>query len=481
MSLNKILKDAIQTHVPVVWIDAADSLGIEYELQRLAPELPATLLTWDLVRGVAIPQFPYPCVGDPVAAAGLGSQYRIAERPTVLLLHNYHWYLGRTEVVQALLNAIGNARAIPTTIVIAAPRIPLPRELETHLRFVEPGLPSVEEIRDIAEPLLSSVDCPCQRTVLLEALTGLTNAEVREIAHRACIASAQDPLQAVLSRKAELFERKTLLRQERSPDMLHSISGMSYLKEHCVKTLTSGYPAASRGLFLLGPGGCGKTAFAIALGNEMSRPVYAIDWSRLEEEAAVLDKELRNSLTRLEAMAPAILLLDEISTQIVRLGSVLDGNRLTKIWGVLVEWMTVHQADVFTIATGNAVGNVPLELLHADRLDAMFFVDLPDDEVRKALWEMFRSEFEILPNDTAPDSRDWTGGEIRACCRRAAHQGCSLLQAAASIVPWSVVSMEQLEALRLWASNRSRSVEGLGMYQHLPQWVNRRFIDPSMN
>lgn len=440
-----------------------------------------TLLVWDLVRGVALPHPPLPCIGDPVAAAGLGSQYRIDGQPTVLLLNNYHWYLNRIEVVQALLNAIGNARTVQTTIVVAAPHIPLPQELESHFQFIEPGLPNAEEIREIAEPLFGNVDTPWREIEILEGLAGLNCLEIRTVVRQTQVDTTTDLRRMILARKAELFYRNTLLRGQQGPNSLGSIRGMPYLAEHSLRILPTGFPAASRGQFLLGPSGCGKTAFVIALGNELRRPIYALDWSRIGNEVIAPDKELRDSLARLEAMAPAILLLDEISTQLVRLSSILDGNRLTKFWAVLVEWMTTHQADVFTVATGSAVGSVPLELLRADRLDAIFFVDLPDEEVRNDLWEDFRYEFDISRKDIAPDSKDWTGSEILACCRRAALQGCSLLHAASSIVPWSVVSAEQLEALRTWASGRCRSVTSPEMYRYLPQWVNRRFIDPSMN
>ncbi len=481
MPLNKQLKDFIQTQVPAVWIDTTDSIGAQLELQLLAHEMPMTFIAWDLVRGVAMPHPPHACVGDPVGAAGLGSQHRISGQPTVLLLHNYHWYLNRVEVVQALLNAIGNARAIATTIMIAAPRVSLPHELESHFRFLDPGLPAAEEIREIAEPLLEGSDAPCQEVDTLEALSGLTCLEIRNIIELVRRKTRYDRPQAILARKAEVLARHTLLRRQYSQDTLGTIYGMPYLNEHCLKALPVGYPAASRGLFLLGPSGCGKTAFGLALGNELGRPVYTLDWPKLGTGAVPPEKELRDSLSRLEAMAPAILLLDEISTYIVRMASVLDGSRPTRIWATLVEWMTTHQADVFTIATGNAVGNVPVELLHAERLESVFFIDLPDGEVRERLWEKFRAEFQISEQDTPPNAVGWSGGEIRACCRRAAHQGCSLNQAAASAIPISTVSAEPLEMLRMWASGRSRSVEGPETYIHVPKWVNRRFIDPSMN
>ncbi len=143
------------------------------------------------------------------------------------------------------------------------------------------------------------------------------------------------PRSPIISRRfwlarAELFERHTLLRRQVSTDTLNTIYGMSYLNEHCRKVLPYGFPAASRGLFLLGPTGCGKTAFGMALGNELERLVYSLDWCRLGNGAVAPEKELKDSLLRLEAMAPAILLLDEVSTYIVRLASVLEATRPTK-------------------------------------------------------------------------------------------------------------------------------------------------------
>lgn len=475
MSLTTQLKWSIRAGVPAIWIDTYDSIGAEIELRLLSQELPMTFCPWDLVRGVAIPHPPRPCAGDPVGAAGLGNEFRIAGQPTVILLHNFHWFLDRVEVVQALLNGIALAPASGTTIVIAAPRITLPLELESQIAFLEPVYPDFEEVRNL------TASASGEKGLDFDSLMGLTTLEVRSIVQQLRCAQQPLPREVLQERRAEMVARRSLLQRQTSHETFGTLYGMSYLQEHCLKLLPGDGPVSSRGLFLAGPPGSGTTAFALALGNETGRGVFTLDWPRIGASPLAPGRELRQSLRRLEAMAPAILLLDEISTYICQLAAALPTDRPTRLWAQLVEWLSLHTSDVFTIGTGNAYSNIPQELLHPERLSEVFFIDLQSQEVRDLIWRKFREEHEVAPVTPPPASQGWTGAEIRACCRRAAQQDCSVSHIAEMIIPHSVVAAEHVETLRNWASGRAHSVEGPEVFRYVPQWVNRRFVDPNIN
>lgn len=475
MSLTTQLTRSISAGVPAIWIDTYDSIGAELELRLLSHALPMTFCPWDLVRGVAIPHPPRPCTGDPVGAAGLGNELRIAGQPTVILLHNFHWFLDRVEVVQALLNGIACASASGTTIVIAAPWITLPLELESQVVFLEPDFPDSNGIRRLAASVIDDEETD------FAALIGLTSLEVRSVVQQVRWAEEPQRPEALRERQSEIVARRSLLRRQTSHETFGTLYGMSYLQEHCLSLLSSNVPASSRGLFLAGPPGCGKTTFALALGNETGRGVFTLDWPRIGASPLAPEKELRQSLRRLEAMAPAILLLDEISTYICQLAAALPADRPTRLWAQLVEWLSSHTSDVFTIGTGNAYSNVPQELLYPERLSEVFFIDLPSQEVRDRIWQKFREEHEVAPVTPSPPSVGWTGAEIQACSRRAAQQDCSVAHIAEMIIPHSVVGAEHLEALRKWATGRAHSVEGPEVFRYVPQWVNRRFVDPNVN
>ena len=64
-----------------------------------------------------------------------------------------------------------------------------------------------------------------------------------------------------------------------------------------------------------------------------------------------------------------------------------------------------------------------------------------------------------------PDDTDWTGAEIKACCRLSALLDVSLLEAAQNVVPVAVTASESVERLRSWASGRCLSASQPGIYQ----------------
>ena len=61
-------------------------------------------------------------------------------------------------------------------------------------------------------------------------------------------------------------------------------------------------------------------------------------------------------------------------------------------------------------------------------------------------------------------SEQWTGAEIRACCRLSALLDVPLKEAARQIVPVAVTAAESVERLRTWATGRCLSAEQSGLY-----------------
>ena len=77
---------------------------------------------------------------------------------------------------------------------------------------------------------------------------------------------------------------------------------------------------------------------------------------------------------------------------------------------------------------------------------------------------MYIGKFGLDPAQRRPADREWTGAEIRSCCRLAALLDVSLAEAASNIVPVAVTAGEAVERLRQWASGRCLSAERPGIY-----------------
>jgi len=114
----------------------------------------------------------------------------------------------------------------------------------------------------------------------------------------------------------------------------------------------------------------------------------------------------------------------------------------------------------------------------------LFFLDLPGESEKQAIWRLYQQRFGIDADQPLPSDQSWTGAEIRACCRLAALLDLPLTQAAQNIVPVAVTASESVQRLRSWASGRCLNADDAGIYSSgNPKPKTRRKIprDPGLN
>jgi hypothetical protein len=81
-------------------------------------------------------------------------------------------------------------------------------------------------------------------------------------------------------------------------------------------------------------------------------------------------------------------------------------------------------------------------------------------EQRTTAARAFHANRELL----RPDDANWTGAEIKSCCRLASLLDVPLVQAAQNVVPVAVTAGDKIEGLRQWASGRGLSADRAGVY-----------------
>lgn len=180
-------------------------------------------------------------------------------------------------------------------------------------------------------------------------------------------------------------------------------------------------------------------------------------------------------------MAPSILFVDELDKGLYGVNGSGDSGVSTRLFGTMLSWLADHQSDVFFLGTANDIRRLPPEFTRAERLDGVFFVDLPTAVQRQAIWSLNRQQFDIGASEPVPADEDWTGAEIRACCRLAALLDVPLSEAARQVVPVSITSAEAIDQLRDWASGRCLSADQPGIYRRPVKATTRRKIVPSAN
>jgi SpoVK/Ycf46/Vps4 family AAA+-type ATPase len=156
------------------------------------------------------------------------------------------------------------------------------------------------------------------------------------------------------------------------------------------------------------------------------------------------------------------------------MSGVSDGGVSARVFGALLTWLQEKTAPVFVVATANAVGALPPELLRKGRFDETFFIDLPAVAERR---EILRIHLQRRKRDPAAFDLDalatategYSGAEIEQALVSGLHhafaegaelQQAHLLRAAQETFPLSATMSEEIAALRQWARTRARSASG---------------------
>lgn len=197
------------------------------------------------------------------------------------------------------------------------------------------------------------------------------------------------------------------------------------------------------------------------------------------------EANIRRALQIADAMAPCLLFVDELEKALSGAAGSgqSDSGVSSRLFGTLLSWMNDHTSNVYLIATCNDVSKMPPELTRAERFDGIVFLDLPSRQQKDAIWQQYISTFELDADQELPNDKNWTGAEIRACCRLSALLDLPLKQSATNVVPVSATAGESVERLRSWASGRCLDAEKGGIYQHQTSSGSRRKVcrDPSLN
>jgi SpoVK/Ycf46/Vps4 family AAA+-type ATPase len=177
------------------------------------------------------------------------------------------------------------------------------------------------------------------------------------------------------------------------------------------------------------------------------------------------EANLRQALRTVDAMAPAVCMVDELEKALAGVGGQGDSGVSTRLFGTLLTYLSDHDSDVFFVATSNDISRLPPELARAERFDGVFFLDLPSRAEKDLIWALYRRQYHIAEGQERPDDTDWTGAEVRSCCRLAALLDVPLGEAARHVVPVAVTAAEQVDKLRNWADGRCLAASAPGVYR----------------
>ena len=492
--LKEKLQELISACFTGIWIETHEHHEAIAEIQQLCQEEEWQLATWDIDQGLNVGTGDNLLEAtDPLAAIKAVNAMVTPDGAAVLVMNNLHKFISSTEILQALQHQLLTGKQNRTIVIGLSPTAKIPTELEKLFIVVEHALPTRQQLEAILRSIATEegeLPNDAKLQTVLDAAAGLTRLEAENAFSLSLVRRGRIEPDAIWELKAGMLKKSGLMQLYHGEEDFNSLGGLENLKsftKRCLLQPNRDNPLKRpRGVLLLGVPGTGKSAFAKCLGRETGRPTLVLDIGALMGSlVGQTEANIRRALQIADAMSPCILFVDELEKALSGAAGSgqSDSGVSSRLFGTLLSWMNDHTSNVYLIATCNDVSKMPPELTRAERFDGIVFLDLPSREQKDAIWQQYILAFELDVEQTLPNDKNWTGAEIRACCRLSALLDLPLKQSATSVVPVATTAGESVERLRSWANGRCLDAEKGGIYQNRKNSGSRRKVsrDPSLN
>lgn len=407
------------------------------------------------------------------------------------------WLEGNPRIYHLLQNY---ATLLPSTnvkVLLITADIPLPQALADHIITVDfqtPGLKELEESYDsIVAPLVAdnvvSLSDEDKRKICLSGL-GLAKDHFDLYLAHAIVDTAHsrtndDPvtcdevIQGLSMGKTEIVRKNDLL-ELFQPESMQNVGGMANLKRWVAKRKDCYSDEAKEygieppsGIVLVGLPGVGKSLSAKAIAKEFGVPLVRLDFGRVFNSLVGASEErMRTALSMVEAMAPVVLMCDEVDKALGGIGNGGDAGTSSRVLGSFLTWLQENKSPVFTVVTANNINGLPPELLRRGRFDAIFSTALPTAKERievakihlnKRGWESSKfkdTEYKKL----AEASEGYVPAEIEAAIKDALIDAFSseekfglghVIAALNTMVPLSKSHKESVDRTIEWSKNNA--------------------------
>ncbi|MDP8965036.1 MAG: AAA family ATPase, partial [Cyanobacteriota bacterium] len=399
----------------------------------------------------------------------------------IFILRDFHRFLEDISVSRKLRNLSRRLKSQPKNIAIVTTQVAVPTDLTEVLTVLEFPLPAASEIKAEITRLLGATGHSLSAQVideLVRSCQGLSLERIRRVLTRAIASHGEiqpEDVELVLEEKRQSIRQTQILEFYPTTEKISDIGGLDNLKDWLLRrggafterARSYGLPHP-RGLLLVGIQGTGKSLTAKAIAHHWHLPLLRLDVGRLFGGlVGESESRTRQMIQLAEALAPCILWIDEIDKAFSGLDSKGDAGTTSRVFGTFITWLAEKRSPVFVVATANNIQALPPEMLRKGRFDEIFFVGLPSQEERHAIFELHLSR--LRPHNLksydlerlAYETPDFSGAEIEQTLIEAMHIGFSqnrdfttddILEAASQIIPLARTAQEQIQFLQDWAA-----------------------------
>jgi SpoVK/Ycf46/Vps4 family AAA+-type ATPase len=482
MPFHQDLELLLRARYPLIYIPTCEEERAEQVIAQCAENLGnRAIYTWDFVEGYQ-GNLNEAGTARRMPLQALELLEKLPESaPAIFILRDFHRFLEDVGVARKLRNLVRRLKSQPKNLIILAPLLSIPLDLTEVVTVVEFPLPTGSEIRAELERLLSATGTVLTGSgldELVRSCQGLSMERIRRVMARSIATHGQvrsEDVDLVLEEKRQTIRQTQILDFYPATERISDIGGLDNLKDWLLRRGNAFSERAQqyglphpRGLLLAGIQGTGKSLTAKAIAHHWHLPLLRLDVGRLFAGlVGESESRTRQMIQVAEALAPCVLWIDEVDKAFSGLDGRGDSGTANRVFGTVITWLAEKTTPVFVVATANNVHALPPELIRKGRFDEIFFVGLPHQAERKAIFEVHLSH--LRPHSfknydlerLAYETPDFSGAEIEQTLVEAMHLGFSydrdfttedILEAASQIIPLARTAPEQIERLQSWAA-----------------------------
>ena len=317
MTLRNQVEEYVRACFSGIWIQSHEHQDAIGELAAMCREEEWEIAIWNIDQGLCAPigaQLDAE-VSDPLAAVKALDSLGAPECPSILVLQNFHRFLGSPEIVQAITRAVMEGKASRQFVVVLAPVVKLPVELEKLFVVLEHKRPDRRQLEEIASSIATEdgeLPDGADLSALLDAAAGLTRFEAEGAFSLSLVRHDRLRPDTIWELKSGMLKKSGMLNLHRGGgEDFGQLGGLDALKTFCCRALLrtgADQCVRARGVMLLGLPGVGKSAFCKALGQETNRPTLTLDVGALMGSlVGQTEANIRQALAIADAMSPCIL------------------------------------------------------------------------------------------------------------------------------------------------------------------------------
>ena len=331
-------------------------------------------------------------------------------RGPIYVLCDLFRYLGPklTPVLERKLKYLAHLlKQTSINVIITSPELILPCTLEKCITVVDYPFPEAAQLTTLVDAIKRKVlkrdrvtaeDASVPTEAIVRACLGLTFQEAEDAIAKAIVKTNKFDIPTILEVKKQIIRKGGILDFVETTDTMDEVGGLEGIKhwikirKDCLSNKAREYGLPHpKGIFLLGLQGTGKSLCAKAVANEMQISLLKLDIGKcMNSYVGESESNIRRALKLAESVAPCVMFIDELDMNASGGSAEASDNTgvSKRIVATLLDWMQERKAPVFIVAAANSTNGLPPAMLRRGRFDELFFVDLPNEVERKAIFEI---------------------------------------------------------------------------------------------